>query len=153
SRGRFMKRQQSGSELLSRILVRETNLGAQVRHRNSYQTNHQWSIVGRLTMAILILGALCLLGSSCKREGAAPQGVVMQLAPSTAEYRLNEEIIIAVRFTNREDKPCRFMPLPDVTIHILAMSRDGTPLVPDWTTRTYLYGFEEFILDNLEQIE
>jgi len=106
-----------------------------------------------ITLGLSLLIVTSLMTSGCKRESAAPQGVVMELVPSKTEYRLDEKIVLTATITNPGNMTCRLMLLPELTVHILAVNRDGNPLVQVWTSRTYLYTFEEFILGNLDQLE
>lgn len=90
--------------------------------------------------------------SGCKREDVSPQGVTMQLTPSKTEYRLNEQIVIAVELTNRSDKPCRIIPNLETIVQILNLKRNGVLIQPTYTIRTHPIESERFVDDKLIQL-
>ena len=102
---------------------------------------------------MLIVLLLYAIQSGCNRDDATQPGVTMQLTPSKKEYRLNERIALAVNLTNRGDKPCRIIPAPEITVHILTFSRDGIQLLPNYAGRTHFDAVEDFVLNNLVSLE
>lgn len=83
------------------------------------------------------------------REDAAPRGIEMKLTPSKSVYELEEQIVIMATLTNQGSTPCRIVPMPEVSVHILELSLDGKPLVPSYTIRNYYVSFEDFIVSSL----
>ncbi|MBX7244982.1 MAG: hypothetical protein K1X53_05760 [Candidatus Sumerlaeaceae bacterium] len=102
---------------------------------------------------MLIVLLLSAGQGGCTREDAAPQGVTMQLTPSKTAYRLNENIVIAVKLTNPGSKPCQIIPDLETIVQIVDMSRDGMPIEPSYTVRTHFIESERFVHDKLIQLE
>lgn len=91
--------------------------------------------------------------ASTGREEVAHQGVEMRLTVGKPSFRLDEQIEVSAVLVNQGKNACRISAIPDVTVHILAISKNGVEITPLQSIRTFIDSFDQFIIKTLVTLE
>ena len=106
-----------------------------------------------VSVAIWILAVMCLAGTACTRERTAAGSLDVQFSPSKQQYRSGEEVVISVSLRNSATKACRLSGVPEGSVSVLSLTRDGASVQPATTNGTYIDGVAGFLTSNLVLVE
>jgi hypothetical protein len=111
--------------------------------------------VGIVVATVVLAGCTGPQPQPSKTSSQWPAGaadVGLTVTPSKASYAKGEPVQLTVVVTNRRSTACRLDRIPDGSLTILALSRDGTAVVPGLTTATFVDGFATFVQGNLVEV-
>lgn len=110
----------------------------------------------RATRWVLVVAAgVALLGLAVPASAATGPEPPLQLALSTAKsaYAVGDHVTVAAQVTNRGADRCVLASIPDGSLHITGITRDGIRLDPEPGATHYLDGLDAAIRTSLTAVE
>ncbi|WP_283136229.1 VWD domain-containing protein [Rhizohabitans arisaemae] len=100
-------------------------------------------------LGALVLGAL--LGGGAPAQAATPDGLEMTVSAAKPEFTAGEPVAFTVSVTNRGGRACRLAATSRGPLQ-LDLTRDGTPVDPEFALATYTDGFDAVLRARSHQV-
>ncbi|MBY8872023.1 hypothetical protein K7640_09235 [Micromonospora sp. PLK6-60] len=111
--------------------------------------------VARTALAGCLALVLTTSAAGCRRSGNAPApsnaggSIGLTVGASQPAYRVGERVSLRIRLVNNRDAECRLSRVPEGTVTVLSLTRDGTPVAPTIGGATYYRDFTAYLIENL----
>ncbi|PWR07377.1 hypothetical protein DKT68_19305 [Micromonospora acroterricola] len=110
--------------------------------------------VVRATLAGCLALLMMTTTVGCRRSRTAPSPtaaapVGLTVAASQPAYRVGEQINLRLKLVNNRDAGCRLSRVPDGTVTVLSLTRDGEPVAPTVGGAAYYRDFTAYLVENL----
>jgi hypothetical protein len=102
-----------------------------------------------LAAVVAIVGAGC---SDPKPPTPSRTGLSMTATAYADEYAAGEPIRLGVSITNQGSRACQLIAIPDGTLTVVSMTRDGVAVTPAVTSSEYINGFSDFLRKGFREL-
>jgi hypothetical protein len=79
--------------------------------------------------------------------------VRVTITAAKPEFSAGEPVLLHLQLTNIESGPCKIIKVPDAALTVLDARRDGTVLVPAFSTGSYIDGMRSYLRRNLADVK
>jgi hypothetical protein len=111
-----------------------------------------WATVGSVLrpLLVLILPAAGLIVSAVPADAAEPLGLTVSVSAPTVAA--GEPITFTATVTNRTGSACPLSTVPDGSLRVVGVTRDGDPVGPHFGAASYLDGYASYLRGNLTDV-